>query len=67
MLKGDRVKLGPVKKEYIDYYLKWLNDPELTQFLFIYRPLTREMEDDWFNSLKNRDNFFIFAILIDSL
>jgi RimJ/RimL family protein N-acetyltransferase len=64
MLKGDKVSLGPVKKEYIEDYLKWLNDPELTQFLFIYRPLTREMEEDWFNSLKNRDNFFIFAILI---
>ncbi len=64
MLKGNKVKLGPVKREFIDYYLKWMNDPELTQYLMMYRPLTREMEEDWFNSLKNRDDFFIFAILL---
>ena len=63
MLKGDRVKLGPVKKEYINSYLKWMNDRELTQYLQVYRPLTREMEEDWLNSLKNREGFFIFAIL----
>ena len=64
MLKGKKVKLGPVKREYIDYYLKWMNDPELTQYILMYRPLTREMEEDWFNNLKNRENFFIFAILM---
>jgi RimJ/RimL family protein N-acetyltransferase len=64
MLKGDRVLLGPLKREYIESYLKWMNNPKLTQYLLIYRPLTREMEEDWYNSLKNRDHFFIFAILI---
>ncbi len=64
MLKGNKIKLGPVKREYIDYYIKWMNDPELTQYLMMYRPLTREMEEEWFNSLKNRENFFIFAILL---
>ncbi|MFX1312696.1 MAG: GNAT family N-acetyltransferase, partial [Promethearchaeota archaeon] len=64
MLKGKKVKLGPVKKEYIDHYLRWLNNSELTQFLTWYRPLTREMEEDWYNNLKNRENFFIFAILL---
>lgn len=33
MLKGEKVQLGPVKREYIESYLKWLNDPELTQYL----------------------------------
>lgn len=64
MSKGNKVKLGPVKREFIDYYLKWMNDPELTQYLMMYRPLTREMEEDWLNSLKNREDLFIFAILL---
>jgi len=64
MLKGNNIKLGPVKREYLDYYIKWMNDPELTQYLLMYRPLTREMEEDWFNNLKNREDFFIFAILL---
>ncbi|MFX1344616.1 MAG: GNAT family N-acetyltransferase [Promethearchaeota archaeon] len=64
MLKGDRVILGPVKREYIDSYLKWLNDPEITQFLTIFLPLTRMMEEDWIENLKNRNDTIAFAILI---
>ena len=64
MLKGERIKLGPVKKEYIESYLKWLNDPEITQYLNMFRPLTRMMEEDWIENLKNRDDTIAFAILI---
>ena len=64
MLKGDRVLLGPVKREYIDSYLKWLNDPEITQYLSIFLPLTRMMEEDWIENLKNRNDTIVFAILI---
>ena len=66
MLKGDNVILGPVKREYIDRYLIWMNDPELTQYIRMFRPLTREMEEEWYNNLKNRDNNFLFAILLHS-
>ena len=64
MLKGDRIKLGPVKREYIESYLKWLNDPEITQYLTIFRPLTRMMEEDWIENLKNQNDTIIFGILI---
>jgi len=65
MLKGKNVILTPLKRDYIDKFLDWLNDPEITQYLTQYRPLTREMEEDWFNSLKDRENDIIFAILIN--
>lgn len=64
MLKGDRVLLGRIKREYIDSYLKWLNDPEITQYLSIFLPLTRMMEEDWIENLKNRNDTIVFAILI---
>ena len=64
MLKGEKVQLGPVKREYIESYLKWLNDPELTQYLSAYLPLTRMKEEDWIESLKNRNDTIIFAITI---
>ncbi|MFX1456861.1 MAG: GNAT family N-acetyltransferase [Promethearchaeota archaeon] len=64
MLKGERVTLGPIKREYIDLYLKWFNDPEITQYLTMYRPLTRMFEEDWIENLKNRDDTIAFAILI---
>lgn len=64
MLQGKRLKLAPLKREYIESFLKWLNDPEVTQYLIGYRPLTRDMEEEWFNNLKKRDNAFIFSILL---
>jgi len=63
MLKGENVILAPLKKEYIDLFLKWFNDPEITQYLLRYQPLTREIEEEWFDNLKNRQNFIIFSIL----
>ncbi len=62
MLKGEKVSLNPLKKSDIDLFLKWLNDPEITQYLNRYLPLTREMEEDWFNNLPKRANFVIFSI-----
>lgn len=62
MLRGNRVKLGPIKREYIDSYLKWFNDPEITQYLVMYRPLTRMWEEDWLENLKDRTDTIIFSI-----
>ncbi|MFX1427469.1 MAG: GNAT family N-acetyltransferase [Promethearchaeota archaeon] len=64
MLKGESVTLRPVKREYIESYLKWLNDPEITQYLALYMPLTRMMEEDWIENLKNRNDTIVFAITI---
>jgi len=64
MLIGERITLGPVKKEYIESYLKWFNDPEITQYLSMFRPLTRMMEEDWIENLKNREDTIAFAIII---
>ena len=64
MLKGKRISLAPIKREYIDSFLKWFNDPEITQYLTMYRPMTRMEEEDWFENLKNRENSIHFAIVI---
>jgi RimJ/RimL family protein N-acetyltransferase len=65
MLKGERVKLAPLKREYIEKFLEWLNDPEITQYLMFHRPLTRDMEEEWFNNLKTKENTIIFSILLN--
>lgn len=64
MLQGEKVKLKPLEREHIDLFLKWFNDPEITQYLLMYRPLTRDMEEEWFNGLKNREDFIIFSIVV---
>ena len=64
MLKGKRVKLGPIKREYIESFLKWFNDPEIIQYLVPYRPMTRMAEEEWIENLKNREDNIHFSILI---
>ena len=64
MLRGKRVKLGPIKREYIESFLKWFNDPELTQYLTIYLPMTRMEEEEWIENLKKRENDIHFSIVI---
>jgi RimJ/RimL family protein N-acetyltransferase len=63
MLKGENIILVPPRREFIDIYLKWMTDPEITQYLMIFRPITREIEEEWFNSLKNNPNSFLFSII----
>ena len=66
MMKGKRIKFAPLDRKHIDYFLKWFNDPEITQYLMMYKPLTRDWEEDWFDALKNRENdiFFQFSYWI---
>ncbi|MFX1589162.1 MAG: GNAT family N-acetyltransferase [Promethearchaeota archaeon] len=66
MLKGEHVSLKPLEKKHIDQFLKWFNDPEITQYLLMYRPLTRMEEEDWFNDLKNRESDVYFSIVIEN-
>lgn len=64
MLKGERVRLGPIKKNYIDSFLKWFNDPEIIQYLVMYRPMTRMEEEDWLEKLKDREDTIHLAITL---
>jgi len=64
MIKGKRIKLAPLKREYIDIFLKWFNDPEITQYLIMYKPLTRDFEEEWFDAIKHQEDRVYFSILL---
>lgn len=63
MLRGKRAKLSPIKRHHIESFLKWFNDPEITQYLIAYRPMTRMAEEEWIENLKNNDNIH-FSIVV---
>jgi len=66
MLKGKRVRLVPLERKHIDLFLKWFNDPEITQYITMYKPMTRDMEEEWFNNLKHKEDAVYFSISVDS-
>ena len=53
MLKGNRVLLRPVRRSDITYFLRWFNDPEVTQYLAMYLPMTEMAEEKWMENLAN--------------
>lgn len=62
-LKGKKVILRPLRKSTdLESCLRWINDPEITQYLSIYLPMSAQSEEEWFDALSKRQNDIIFAI-----
>jgi hypothetical protein len=53
VLRGKKVLLRPVKRSDISFFLKWFNDPEVTQYLAMYMPVTEMAEEKWIESQGN--------------
>jgi len=64
MLEGMRVRLAPLERRHIDLFLKWFNDPEIMQYITMYKPMTRDMEEEWFENLKHKEDSVYFSIKI---
>jgi RimJ/RimL family protein N-acetyltransferase len=47
MLKGKSVLLRPVRRSDLSNFLTWFNDPEVTQYLSFYLPMTEMAEEKW--------------------
>jgi RimJ/RimL family protein N-acetyltransferase len=41
-----------------------MNDPEITQYLSVFRSITKEMEEDWYNSMIKSENIILFSIVV---
>jgi RimJ/RimL family protein N-acetyltransferase len=61
MLQGEMVRLLAVDRENLPKFLRWVNDPEVTQFLMVDPPLGMEQEEAWFEGLRDREAL-IFTI-----
>lgn len=64
MLNGDKVKLVPPKREYIERFQKWMNDLDITQYLTVFRPITREIQEDWYDKMAKSENEILFSIVV---
>jgi RimJ/RimL family protein N-acetyltransferase len=51
MLKGKLVELRPVQRADISYFLQWFNDPDVTQYLLMYMPMTEMVEQKFIEDL----------------
>jgi ribosomal-protein-alanine N-acetyltransferase len=62
-LQGEKVHLVPVDRDqHLHNAIRWMNDPDVTQFLTLTTGVTRGMEEEWIQRVQKRDTEFVWAI-----
>jgi diamine N-acetyltransferase len=62
-ITGDKVALGPIRRDLVPLYQRWMNDFEVTRTLSAgFRPITWEAEEAWFEGASRRDREVTFTI-----
>jgi RimJ/RimL family protein N-acetyltransferase len=62
MIYGEKVRLRRVEREDIPTFVRWFNDPEVREYLTIYRPLSTAEEEKWFERQLEDTDSELFAI-----
>jgi len=62
MLKSKNLSLREIRKSDLSKFVKWLNDPDITEFLTIIPPLTYEQEQKWYEEMCSDDTKINFSI-----
>ena len=61
-LSGRKVNLRPFMREDILALTRWINDPDVRQFVTASLPMTEKMEEEWFNHLGASDKEIILGV-----
>src|SRR5688572_592084 len=62
-ITGEKVALGPIRRDLLPHYLRWINDFEVTRTLSAgFQPMTYEAEEAWFEGASKRSGDAMFTI-----
>ena len=61
-LVGRRVNLRPFSRADIPTLTRWINDPEVRQFVLATLPFIEQQEEEWFNKLGKDDKNIVLGI-----
>ena len=50
MIIGEGIRLRAIERYDIPRFVRWMNDPEVIQFLLMSAPLSSAMEEKWFET-----------------
>jgi RimJ/RimL family protein N-acetyltransferase len=65
-LQGKKLYLRPPTKEDIPFFVRWMNDQEITQFLAVYLPITGAGEVEWLDRLQKNNDKDIVLVIVDA-
>jgi RimJ/RimL family protein N-acetyltransferase len=55
------ISLVRVRQEHIEMIRRWRNDPKIRDYMFFKSEITIEMQQDWFKSVSNDQNFYFMV------
>lgn len=61
-LSGKITNLRPFEKADIPRLTRWVNDPEIRQYILKTYPQTEKQEEEWFNKLGSTDTDIVLAV-----
>jgi RimJ/RimL family protein N-acetyltransferase len=62
-ITGEKVALGPPRRELLPLFMKWINDFEVTRTLSAgFRPVTLESEEAWYQGVTKSDREALFTV-----
>jgi len=62
-MRGRKVALGPIRRDLISTYLRWINDFEVTRTLDLpMRPFPLEFEENWYQRMTQSDHDISFTV-----
>ena len=61
-IAGEKVALGPLRRDLVPLYLKWENDFEVTRSVGAMGPKSLEAEEDWYAQVSKAENETHFTI-----
>jgi RimJ/RimL family protein N-acetyltransferase len=54
IIYGERIRLRAVEREDVKKFHEWVNDPEVTEGLSLYLPMSMVDEETWFETMITR-------------
>ena len=67
-IRGEKVALGPHRRDLLPLYERWINDFQVTRTLAVpMRPMTREAEEDWYRRTSTGGAFLFTIYALHSL
>ncbi|MCD6550090.1 GNAT family N-acetyltransferase [bacterium] len=63
MIEGRKVILRGIRRADIQYFLKWLDDPEVSTPLGRYLPVSEIGEENWVREIERKKDVIVFTIV----
>ena len=65
MLHGEKVILRAIERSDLDNYVRWINDPDVREFLLMREPFSLVQEEQWYESTLQNTNARLYAMEYD--